>query len=132
MPEQNQILACYITVLLRTATYRDFRLDTVQLILFSRMGSTIEEIKKLIEAGVYLTPKQAALFLGLTVKTLADYRCIGRRPEFIKRKNAIRYPANAVLLYHHEQLAKARYSHALPTTQQYDKWLMRQIRRALQ
>ena len=48
-------------------------------------------------AGIYLTPKQAALYLGVKVKTLADYRSKKRKPYFIKRYNAIRYPPHGII-----------------------------------
>lgn len=45
----------------------------------------------------YLTSKQTAEYLGITRKTLADYRSKGRLPRYIKRGNAIRYPADAII-----------------------------------
>ena len=49
-----------------------------------------KEIEQIIIDGGYLTAKQAALYLGLTVKTLADYRSKNRKPDYIKRLNSIR------------------------------------------
>ena len=56
-----------------------------------------KQIEEIILSGGYLTSKQAAVYLGVTVKSLADYRSKKRQPYFIKRLNAIRYPAQSII-----------------------------------
>lgn len=55
------------------------------------------EIEAIILSGGYLTSKQSAFYLGVTVKSLADYRSKKRGPEFIKYHNFIRYPAQSII-----------------------------------
>jgi hypothetical protein len=83
-----------------------------------RKADKMAEIQLLLEKGYYLTSKQAALYLGLSTRTLADYRSLRRKPEFIKRGNDIRYPAEAVLAYKHYQ---KNYRKLLSTTPDYSQ-----------
>ena len=81
------------------------------------------EIEDIIKSGGYLTPKQASIYLGLTVKALADYRSRKRKPEYIKRLNAIRYPSNAIIefIIHRNQIKMMpEYDHLLLTTLEHD------------
>lgn len=43
---------------------------------------------------VYLTPKDMAERMGVTVKTLANQRSAGTGPKFVKVGGAVRYPVN--------------------------------------
>ncbi len=45
-------------------------------------------------AGRLLTPKEAAGVTGLSVKTLAQYRCFGGGPAFYKLSRFVRYDEN--------------------------------------
>jgi len=82
-----------------------------------------KEIEQIIIEGSYLTAKQAAFYLGLTVKTLADYRSKNRKPDYIKRLNSIRYPPDSIIEFI-IQRNKSKYSpvydYLLSTTMKYD------------
>lgn len=83
----------------------------------------VAEIESLLQAGYYINPKQAAAYLGVTVKTLADYRSFGREPEYIKHHNKVRYSSEAIRAYKQKQStwqAKPKYSHLLSTTLEQD------------
>lgn len=67
-----------------------------------------QDIAVILLLGRYLTPSQAAGYLAVTTKTLADYRSKGRLPRYIKRGNAIRYPADAIIEFIVER-NKAKY-----------------------
>ena len=89
------------------------------------MGSltNLAEIEGLIKDGYYLNPKQAAAYLGVTVKTLADYRSFGRKPEYIKFHNKVRYSPEVILEYKTKQSDfKNRFKHHYLrlTTPQHD------------
>jgi len=59
----------------------------------------MKEYEQIILSNGYLNPKQAAAYLGIGIKTLADYRSKGRLPHFIKRRNAITYHAWAIIQF---------------------------------
>ncbi len=85
--------------------------------------SGIKEIERIILSGGYLTSKQAALYLGVTVKTLADYRSKNRKPDYIKRKNSIRYPANAIIEFiieRNKAKKMPKYDYLLSATLEHD------------
>lgn len=67
-----------------------------------------KEIEKTLTLGGYVTSRQAASYLDVTPKTLADYRSKGRLPRYIKRGNAIRYSADAIIEFIVER-NKAKY-----------------------
>ena len=81
------------------------------------------EIEALLLAGHYLTGEQAALYLGVTQKTLADYRYTGRKPDFIKVRNQIRYPAQAIIEFLVQRMVAkelTKYDHLLSATLEPD------------
>ncbi len=51
-----------------------------------------QEVIQLAQAGYQLTTKQAAIYLGLSERTLETYRDIGKLPRFVKIGQHIRYP----------------------------------------
>jgi hypothetical protein len=59
-------------------------------------AATVDELDELLE------PPAAAPLLGLNVKTLANLRCLGGGPEFIRvgrGRGAIRYSRRAIAAY---------------------------------
>lgn len=42
-------------------------------------------------SDIFLTPRQAAEFLGFREQTLRKWRCVGKGPRFIAWGNTIRY-----------------------------------------
>ena len=52
----------------------------------------LERVMQLVEAGIDLTTKQAALYLNLSPRTLEKYRLTGEGPRFRRYKRAVRYP----------------------------------------
>jgi DNA-binding CsgD family transcriptional regulator len=86
------------------------------------MVNDADEIESIITAEGYLTPKQAAAYLQVTTKTLADYRSNGRKPDFIKRGQTIRYAAQAIIdfiIQRNETKRMPEYDQLLIATQQY-------------
>jgi len=54
-----------------------------------------------------LSPKDAARFLGLSVKTLANLRCSGGGPRFQKNgglRGAVRYPLSELMCWREARL----------------------------
>ena len=51
-------------------------------------------VKSKQDAAVFLTTSQAAQFLGLSVKTLNNWRVSGKGPEFHRLGSAVRYHPN--------------------------------------
>jgi type II secretory pathway pseudopilin PulG len=51
------------------------------------------EVMRLAQSGYQLTTKQAALYVGLTERTLETYRNTGKLPRYVKINHHIRYPA---------------------------------------
>lgn len=47
----------------------------------------------------FLTEKQVAEILGLSIKTLQRWRLFGEGPEWKKFGTAVRYPANGLEFY---------------------------------
>ncbi len=50
------------------------------------------QVIQLAKAGYQLTTKQAAIYIGLTERTLETYRDIGKPPHYVKIGHHIRYP----------------------------------------
>jgi len=50
------------------------------------------EVMRLAQSGRHLTTRQAAIYVGLTERTLETYRDIGKPPRFIKIDQHVRYP----------------------------------------
>ena len=81
-----------------------------------------KEIEEIILSDGYLTSKQAAAYLGVTVKSLADYRSKKRQPHFIKRRGAIRYPSQSIIdfiIKRNEAKYLAKYDVLLSATHQH-------------
>ncbi len=68
--------------------------------------TTIEEIKELIEADVFLTTSQASKFLNISARTLEKYRltAMGGGPSFVKYGRAVRYPPSELMSWRNERL----------------------------
>ena len=83
-----------------------------------------KEIERTILTNGFLTPKQAAIYLGLSHKSLADYRSRGRKPDYIKRGQTVRYPAQAIIEFikdRNEVKYMKQYDHLLQATTGHGK-----------
>ena len=81
-----------------------------------------KEIEEIILSDGYLTSKQAAYYLGITVKSLADYRSKKRGPYFIKHRNAIRYSSRSIvdfIIERNKAKYLAKYDYLLSATLQH-------------
>lgn len=82
------------------------------------------EIERIILSNGFLTPKQAATYLGITTKSLATYRSRGRKPDYIKRGQTVRYPAQAIIEFireRNEVKYMKQYDHLLQVTMEHVK-----------
>lgn len=58
-------------------------------------------------ADAALTPGNAAVVLGISEKTLANWRCNGAGPPFLKlpgRRGSVRYPLSTLLSWRNEHM----------------------------
>ena len=62
--------------------------------------------------GALLDPKAAAIYYGLSEWTLAEWRCKGTGPRFIKLGNRVRYSLAA--------LAEYTEAHTVASTSEHD------------
>ena len=84
----------------------------------------ITQIEQTLLLEGFLTPKEAALYLGIQTKSLADYRSRGRKPDYIKRGQTIRYPAQAIIEFiceRNEVKYMKQYDHLLQSTMEHGK-----------
>lgn len=56
----------------------------------------------------YLSPKQAAAYLGFTVRQLECWRALGRGPKYCKCGRHVRYPLQAIEDWMQSQLRNPR------------------------
>lgn len=61
--------------------------------------------------GALLDPKAAALFLGLSEWTLAEWRCKGNGPRFVKLGNRVRYTPAVLAAWVESQSAASTSEH---------------------
>ena len=54
--------------------------------------------------ATHLTPKQVAARLQLSVNTLANLRCTGNGPPYMKLGNRVRYPIRELEAWESERL----------------------------
>lgn len=67
------------------------------------------EVTELAKAGYQLTTKQAAIYTGLTERTLETYRDIGKQPHYVKLGHHIRYPVQLL-----DEFLRASTMHCAP------------------
>lgn len=66
------------------------------------------------EATEYLRPAQVGEIIGWTLFTLANYRCSGDGPPYVKVRNRVLYPADELARWI-EQQSGARDNEKAPT-----------------
>jgi len=67
--------------------------------MYTYTKKEIEEVKALVDAGIDLTTKQAAIFLNISYRSLESYRTRGNSPPFIKHNKSVRYPVQGLIEY---------------------------------